>query len=294
METVSENDYTSTTLLACVIGEILGLVFIAISTFPESWAITVVDRIYLAISLTILAIAIVLLRDSKNHKHTGYKLLVIFIIFFLLFFPFHFTQNYIYSFYYSSQCKTYDMVNDTYDPDQYKKYAAEKYAIEKAIEYARDWDNNYVKLGKLNFIYGRYSTATINFKDAIEYSKSQKAEYFYYLSLAIYNDKNGNETDLMTACETAIGLEPKNSKYHWVMGTVYYRKEHMEEAKTCFTNAINIDSKIAYYYIWRAYTQYKLGNVDEALADCDEAIKLDKNNTEYKEYKQWCENHSNN
>jgi len=76
----------------------------------------------------------------------------------------------------------------------------------------------------------------------------------------------------------ALEINPKYWAALNARGLTLLKKEQYQAAIKDFTRTINHDGH-AYAYNNRGYAKYKLGNLPEALSDCEKSLKLDPNNS---------------
>ncbi|MEO0875001.1 MAG: tetratricopeptide repeat protein [Bacteroidota bacterium] len=88
----------------------------------------------------------------------------------------------------------------------------------------------------------------------------------------------GNLDGALSDYAKALELDPKYAAAANNSGLILFQKDQYDEAIRLF-NPLLEQTENAYAYNNRGYAQYKLGNLDKALVDCEKSMSLDSTNS---------------
>ncbi len=111
-----------------------------------------------------------------------------------------------------------------------------------------------------------------------------------YNRLGILYAKQKEYKDAIDCFEIASSLDDSATTLH-NLGLIYYETENYEKATLAFEQALKLENDIAARHVAYAKVQEKLGNIKLAVAELNEAIKLEPNKETYRLlYKTYLEN----
>jgi len=157
--------------------------------------------------------------------------------------------------------------------DQGKARAGFQKAVELGLNKPEDLIDAYINLGNLNLKKDK-KLAELYFNNALRVDSLNinalhaKAEYF----------KEINQLD--KALETyrkIVSLDRHYEPAFFNSGLIYASMDSLKKAYQNFNIAVNISPTNASYYYYRGTTQLGLGHKNEAIADFEQTLKLDKN-----------------
>ncbi|MFK7750536.1 MAG: tetratricopeptide repeat protein [Kordia sp.] len=146
----------------------------------------------------------------------------------------------------------------------------------KSVRIGKDFPNYlpYRNRGKLYFRQKNYEKALKDFNSAILLNNND-SEIYYGRGQAKYH--LGDIQNALLDTNVAIELDKTNWSYYNQRGIILNDMEKHEEAISDFTKAIEI-SDHAYAYNNRGFSYYKLGNLKQALVDCEKSLELNDEN----------------
>ncbi|MEL6834246.1 MAG: tetratricopeptide repeat protein [Bacteroidota bacterium] len=119
------------------------------------------------------------------------------------------------------------------------------------------------------------SNAIKDVRAAISINPNSKANYH---ASGIIKERVGNLDGALSDYAKALELDPKYAAAANNSGLILFQKEQYDEAIRLF-NPLLEQTENAYAYNNRGYAQYKLGNLDKALVDCEKSMSLDSTNS---------------
>ena len=87
----------------------------------------------------------------------------------------------------------------------------------------------------------------------------------------------------------AINLEPSSPIFHNDLGVIYMHMVEFENAVTCFTKAINLDTYDCLVYLNRGRSYYQLNRKKKAKQDFEKAYELNPTDHSAKYWKEQSE-----
>ena len=175
---------------------------------------------------------------------------------------------------------------DTYSEEQIRK-------IEQIRIKARDWNG---KGNVENYERRNYQQAIIYYKNAIDIDPEYQAAYF---NIALAYTSIGDYENVIINAQKAIEYNRQSGNSYRVLGYAYLNRRENENAFNAFSKAIELpnapyvdkyesseNEKRAESYYGRARANYNLGKYKEALDDINQAIRLDPQDKDYKNYKE--------
>ena len=85
---------------------------------------------------------------------------------------------------------------------------------------------------------------------------------------------NGKFQDAQTVFEGLVALDPRNDYYYRALGVVYHRRGDAERALRQFTHALKVAPRSVAAYVNRAEVHISRREIDRALEDLDQAIRV--------------------
>jgi tetratricopeptide (TPR) repeat protein len=165
------------------------------------------------------------------------------------------------------------------------------YLISEDFPNAKEYYNRALKLDpnypEVFFALGQMDSKDGNFAGAVEnYEKAasiapDSLKYYYQLGLAYSGMKDMPNTE--KSFRKVLQLDPNNGMAYYELATIYAANRDYAKAGDYYTNAINSKgkSKEPYQlYTERGINYFKLNDIDNALKDFANAIKLNGNNPE--------------
>jgi tetratricopeptide (TPR) repeat protein len=120
---------------------------------------------------------------------------------------------------------------------------------------------------------GCFDEAISDFSQAIKLGLNQ-SETYYFRGVAY--EEIGNKTKSREDFEKAISINPKTPSSHYYCGLAYKKLRKFNQAIEELTKAIDLHfNKKSWAYYHRGLAHKELGNIDESIADCKQAIKFD-------------------
>lgn len=91
---------------------------------------------------------------------------------------------------------------------------------------------------------------------------------------------NGKFQDAQTVFEGLVALDPRNDYYYRALGVVYHRRGDAERALRQFTHALKVAPRSVAAYVNRAEVHISRREIDRALEDLDQAIRVGRDPTD--------------
>jgi tetratricopeptide (TPR) repeat protein len=148
-----------------------------------------------------------------------------------------------------------------------KSYAFEaKYQYEEAIKTIKDHysEKSYpinVRLGWLYYLSKNYATSTSYYQKARLLMPAAAEPLWGLLGPQIAAEK---WTDVEKTYLAIVKLEPKNATAHYKLGMIYYYRKNYSNAKKYFDVALNLYPMDYNSLLMSAWSNYFLGNMNEA------------------------------
>ncbi|HEV8368981.1 MAG TPA: tetratricopeptide repeat protein [Pyrinomonadaceae bacterium] len=89
--------------------------------------------------------------------------------------------------------------------------------------------------------------------------------------------QDGKLDEALAYCTKAIALNPNEFRAHALAGLVYAAQWKMKSASAAYANVIRLKPQLKEFYVLKAEADISLGDLDEAITLCEEALKLDPN-----------------
>ena len=105
----------------------------------------------------------------------------------------------------------------------------------------------------------------------------QASEIDSLIQAASHAYHNGKLDEALANCTKAIALNPNEFRAHGRAGLVYAGQGNMKSASAEYANVIRLKPQLKEFYVLKAEADLRLGDLDEAIALCDEALKLEPN-----------------
>jgi tetratricopeptide (TPR) repeat protein len=144
----------------------------------------------------------------------------------------------------------------------------------------------YYNLGKLLKDKGDLDGAIENFETATrlkpDFAAAQEA-----LGMAIF--ERASRGDLTTAAEKLLIAEklvPKNPKVHYHLGVIYATSSRLDDAESEFRKALMCDPRMAAAHFELGKLRYYRGDLDRALFEINESLKVNPTYTASQDYPQ--------
>jgi tetratricopeptide (TPR) repeat protein len=110
-----------------------------------------------------------------------------------------------------------------------------------------------------------------------ESANSQNTAYDNYLN-AIEQVKLGNFSDALVSINNSLVKEPENHEYLAYKGYILRNNNDFENALSCMEKAIEINSKVGWYYVEAVVSAYNLQDLELSKKYCENAITFGKEN----------------
>jgi len=107
--------------------------------------------------------------------------------------------------------------------------------------------------------------------------QSQPSELDTLVQAAYQAYQSGKLDDALANCAKAIALNPDDFRSHGIAGLAYAAQWKMKSASAEFATVIRLKPQLKEFYLLKAKADTSLGDLDEAIALCEEALKLDPN-----------------
>jgi tetratricopeptide (TPR) repeat protein len=94
----------------------------------------------------------------------------------------------------------------------------------------------------------------------------------------------GNTEKALADLDRAVSLQPTHALANYNRGYAHFARQAYEQAIADYTRAIEADARLSWAYSNRCLTRVIVGrDLAEALSDCDQALKLQPDNVEFRE-----------
>lgn len=157
--------------------------------------------------------------------------------------------------------------------DQAKARAGFQKAVELGLTKPEDLIDAYINLGNLNLKKDK-KLAELYFNNALRVDSVNinalhaKAEYFKEI---------GQLNKSLETYRKIVGIDHHYEAAFFNSGLIYASMDSLKKAYQNFNIAVSINPTEASYYYYRGTTQLSLGHKNEAIADFEQTLKLDKN-----------------
>ena len=158
-----------------------------------------------------------------------------------------------------------------YDLEKWKKALAD---CTQAIKLAPDAANHYNHRAMVYSKQGKWRQALADCERAIELSPS---DGFFYLDRAIIYREMRKWQHALADCNKALEYLPQEEVCYIQRAQVYYEQRAWEEAYDDYTKVIELSQhgeQRAHFYSKRSFVNANSGKLEQALADCNQAIDL--------------------
>ena len=152
-----------------------------------------------------------------------------------------------------------------------KQFAAAEQDIRKAIEVDPQSQVGYVQLGNLKLVQKQYGDADKAYQDALDRDPNSTDALRGLMNT--YLAQNQVEKAL-TLANAQIVKSPGNSGFYDLLGTTLFRnKKDLNAAETALKKSVELDTSNIDGLIKLAQVQAAKGEVDQAIATCQQSIK---------------------
>jgi tetratricopeptide (TPR) repeat protein len=131
---------------------------------------------------------------------------------------------------------------------------------------------NFLASGDRYFSEGKYSEASIEYRNAIEVDRRFAQAH---TKLAAAQARNGQLSEALASYIRAADSEPQNVDYQLVAGNALLVARRFDEANARATTVIKLDPKNVQGFLLQGSALAALNNPEQALARIEEAIQLD-------------------
>ena len=162
-------------------------------------------------------------------------------------------------------------------------------SFKKVLElapYGKDNDLVYYNLGMAYFKQRQYDKSIYNFTKALELTPKEDVKKRFRV-LMWRGNAYGQTKDFDRAIKDytdALPLDPKNESIKYIYdhrAWAWIDEKNYDLAKDDFNRAISIDPKFDAAYYGRAYVWYKKGDLQRAIIDAKEALRLNPSDKRY-------------
>ncbi len=84
----------------------------------------------------------------------------------------------------------------------------------------------------------------------------------------------GNTTEALALAQQAIRGEPKEGRFHALVGDVYMIQKQYQNALASYNKAVDLNSEFFYFYVQRGLNKRKLGDPQGARTDLEKSTEL--------------------
>jgi tetratricopeptide (TPR) repeat protein len=84
----------------------------------------------------------------------------------------------------------------------------------------------------------------------------------------------GNTTEALALAQQAIRGEPKEGRFHALVGDVYMKQKQYQNALASYNKAVDLNSEFFYFYVQRGLNKRKLGDPQGARTDLEKSTEL--------------------
>lgn len=127
-------------------------------------------------------------------------------------------------------------------------------------------------LADAQFHKGQLDLAIANYKQAILLNPQQSFAVYFNLSMALVSQRKLPEA--LSACQTAIQLEPYNAQIYALLGNIQQKQRKLTAAIASYKTAIKLEPQQAQFYQKLGDALRLFGQLKEALATYNQAIDL--------------------
>lgn len=148
--------------------------------------------------------------------------------------------------------------------------------LEEAIKLDKDSASAHFLLGKSYLLSKQPAKAEKALLDAIRLSSTDKAQYYYFLGVALHHQKK--TTTAIKALQIVIQLEQKHFMAHYIIGEAYMDQQKWLEAASWFQKAAPLDPSDPDPHTSVAICYTLLKRNKDAIAAIQRALTIDPSN----------------
>jgi len=152
---------------------------------------------------------------------------------------------------------------------RYRQYDNARSCLLKALAINDTVPEFYFYLAKTHEETGRYSQALANYKKVLELKPS--AEIHIHIGY-LYSLRN-NYTEATRYLDSAIEMDPGNSKSYFFKGIIYTQMDRYSDAEKLIRQAISLNEENDEYHFYLATVLEKLNRIDDTINSLKKAIK---------------------
>jgi len=171
--------------------------------------------------------------------------------------------------------KVFERCNTLFDKGDFDKVIEEAANLISADPKLVD---GYGWRGRAYFEKGDFSKAIADFTEVIRLDPNNAAAYFYRGNA--YLNANSEMYDAGKAVNDytmSIKFDPDRAEAYFQRGCAYFDNEEYDKVFVDLDEAIRREPSALIAYFMRAVYNAKLGNIQEAIIDCEKFLKLDSN-----------------
>lgn len=163
-----------------------------------------------------------------------------------------------------------------------KEYAKAKDALNKSLEFKKDYINTYLELGFASSKLKQDNEAIAYFNDAM---KLDSKSHVPYNGIAeVYRDNKKDCNTAISWYKKSLEIKPKERKACFGIGYCLNSSEKYSEAISYLKTAVEMEPDYTAAYVELGYSYYKTNNYVEAGLSFDKAISLNPKNENARYY----------
>ena len=132
----------------------------------------------------------------------------------------------------------------------------------------------YFQRGYLFYSHEDYEKASDDFSICI---RLQPDEILYHFYKAMTDMKWGKNRVAIDGFNEVVKMKPDHAEAYFYLGILHHRVYENIQAQEAFDNAISLNANVAKYWAARARFKRETGNLQDAIADYENALKIDDN-----------------
>jgi Flp pilus assembly protein TadD len=150
-----------------------------------------------------------------------------------------------------------------------KNFGAAEQDARKAIQVAPQSSAGYMQMGNIRKLQGQFNDSETWYKQALSRDPNSPEVLSGLLSIYLIQKQPDKA---IAAVNQQIALEPNNGAFHGLLGTVLLGKKDYAAAQVPLKKAIELNKKDVDAYVNLGRAQLGAGNVDDALATCNNGL----------------------
>ena len=150
-----------------------------------------------------------------------------------------------------------------------QQYTMARDNLVRALAIKNDIPELYFYLARTYEETGNFSLAIVHYKKTNDLKPS--SDILIHIGY-LYSLKNNFE-EASKYLDTAISLEPGNSKPYFFKGLLYSRRDNYTSAESCIKKALSIESENETYYFYLATVQEKQSKIQDTIESLKKAIQ---------------------